>query len=475
MGILKWRWFERLDYSNDLFSFLEMSRSMLRGKPLLWSNYWGDHRAIHNYYIVPLTAPLTVPFGAVGLFVALLLGFGACLVFLSFVERRVAPGRRVVYWIVAATFLLGPVSWWLIDDLPYGWHPEVLYLPVGFALVTALVTGRKRAAAVCIVVLSLIHEGAAILGWAISAVAVVEREDDQIPWRDLIPITIFWGALFVAGLFLQHSFLPRGETGRLQQAIFRLRLLDHKEIAVPLLRSLVDAVALLLTGLLPLLAGLRPRRPLWHVFVIIVLLVPSLVGSMPYTYWLPELRNHALAWGPRFTVLWTYLACVLVVSAFRGRTASIGGRRAMAVVALGFVLQAVTLFGARRYDVAARVASALEARELPWLSAHEGEILACMGKRLPTWTEVAAPRRFFAFFERQEMFWPDRLPANGLPDVAVLSTAARPEVQDGLELRSATSQMGMAEAGRTGRLEIFAVPGFKATVDGCVETSGDGR
>src|SRR5581483_7046103 len=42
--------FKGLQYTFDLFGFVQMSRGWLRGHPLLFENGWGNHAQIHNYY-----------------------------------------------------------------------------------------------------------------------------------------------------------------------------------------------------------------------------------------------------------------------------------------------------------------------------------------------------------------------------------------------------------------------------------------
>ncbi len=116
--------FERLEYTSDLFDFLEMSRSFAAGRPLLYDNNYGNTPAIHNYYIVPLFYPLTAILGAYGLFAGLA---GLWLLALLAIRRLAGtadPWKRELYWIVTLALVLGPVSFWLWDDAHYGWHAQ---------------------------------------------------------------------------------------------------------------------------------------------------------------------------------------------------------------------------------------------------------------------------------------------------------------------------------------------------------------
>ena len=56
---VKVRLFLSLEYSWDLFVALQMSRSWLMGRPLLWENRWGHASVSHNYFLTPLLGLLT--------------------------------------------------------------------------------------------------------------------------------------------------------------------------------------------------------------------------------------------------------------------------------------------------------------------------------------------------------------------------------------------------------------------------------
>ena len=118
--------FKGLHYTFDLFSFVQMSRGWLRGHALLHENGYGNHGQVHNYYTILVFGPLSQLWGAYGLFLGhmlLLLGAAVALI-------RAAPvGSPAAAADIGSVFamLLGPVSFWLLDDFTYGWHVELLY------------------------------------------------------------------------------------------------------------------------------------------------------------------------------------------------------------------------------------------------------------------------------------------------------------------------------------------------------------
>jgi len=128
--------FKGLHYTFDLFSFVQMSRGWLRGHALLHENGYGNHGQVHNYYTILVFGPLSQLWGAYGLFLGhmlLLLGAAVALI-------RAAPvGSPAAAADIGSVFamLLGPVSFWLLDDFTYGWHVELLYLPLGILFAIA--------------------------------------------------------------------------------------------------------------------------------------------------------------------------------------------------------------------------------------------------------------------------------------------------------------------------------------------------
>src|SRR5499427_10947927 len=108
--------FHRLEYTDDLFTNLQLSRSVFEGRPLLWENQFGDEKAFHNFYIAVLFYPFTRFLGAYGLFVGQALLYG--LAIYSIVKRALeaAEWKRPLYWAALVALALGPVAFWIYDD-----------------------------------------------------------------------------------------------------------------------------------------------------------------------------------------------------------------------------------------------------------------------------------------------------------------------------------------------------------------------
>src|SRR5262249_28686285 len=174
--LVKSVFFHRLEYTSDLFTNLELTRTFFEGRPLLWENQYGNHKAFHNLYIAVLFYPLTRFLGAYGLFVAqALLSAWAVLKILG--RAKDAPQwKRSLYWAALAALALGPVAFWLSDDPVYGFHYELLFVPLSVLFGLSL-SKRSRAAWIFAGLLVLTREEGPIVAWCIHVMHEVFSAD----------------------------------------------------------------------------------------------------------------------------------------------------------------------------------------------------------------------------------------------------------------------------------------------------------
>ena len=157
--------FHDLEYTaSDLYSFLEMSRSWLRGAPLLYENAYGSHAAIHGFYLVLAFAPLTWWLGAYGLFAGL-----ALLQLLAALRVALTPALDLRGRLAVLGGLLSPFAWYVPDNPGYGFHPELCYPPLAVLLALALVERRRGQTLLAAVALVLVKEDGALVCAAVLA------------------------------------------------------------------------------------------------------------------------------------------------------------------------------------------------------------------------------------------------------------------------------------------------------------------
>jgi hypothetical protein len=410
--------FEGLEYTSDLFSNLEMSRSVYQGRPLLWENGFGDHKALHNYYGDPLLYPLTGPFGAYGLFLASAL-LALLSAFAVFALARVAPQwKRGMYLALAAALLFGPVAFWLWDDPIYGWHAEMLYLPLSILLASALARGSRFALWLAVPIV-LVREEGAIVAWAVYALhewmqpaATVRRRLFRIArW------TALWLAVFSAGMALQIAMQPAGSgPSRALATLPAVKImLSNPELRRGFFHAVAGAAWLSLCAAIPLLA--LSWRALLAAAVALVPFVPPLVVASSSQLSALGVRDYGFSWGPRFVILWSVIACAslfAVASAERPPAIAPAARAALvtALAVASIAAQALALRRVRPYDASGRLAAFLPSRRASLtagvLAPGEDALLRCLGREIPSSTPVSSGGSLFARFHRQDIVWPDR-------------------------------------------------------------------
>jgi len=402
--VAKAKLFAGLEYTSDLFSHVELARNWLRGRPLAHENHFGAHFGGHAYYFDLALGPFVAAAGAYGLFAAHgLLLLGASIE----ATKLLRPMPLLARLAVAFGLLLGPISFWLFDDPIYGWHAELLFLPLSIFFVSAFRRGSRWRWfwALCIV---LVREEGAVVACAIHLVCAW---GDEVPFSRpnllrSVRICLVWLAVFLAGVAL----LTRDSlsSGRLQQAELLLsRALTQPPLRVAFSRSGMEACLLFLTG-----AVLVPRsRWLATAAAVAPLVAVIALGSAIYASSGPNLLMHGFAWPPRFVMFWS-IACAAAAS--RPTVRSNGRVFALApwllVAAASVAGQAIALRALRGEDVWSRLSAAFrgDGRLLAGRLSHaERSFLACLRASIPHRDGVVASGGLFGCFDGDDLIWPD--------------------------------------------------------------------
>jgi len=474
--LAKTQLFARLEYTSDLFSSLQMSLSLGPGRHLLQENGFGDHRALHNYYLLPLLYPLTRPFGAYGLFVGLaLLTFAATIRTLRLAQD--AANGILVHAVACVTLLLGPVAYWMWDHPVYGWHGELLFLPLAILFATSLIRGRGAWLAAAALI--LVREEGAILGWAIHTAFLAlgggsrndAGEKRSSTLRSLFLTSLVWALIFAAGMGVLFAFQKHLGRSRLSFGGLANPFTDAP-LRAAYFSSLCDAFAILGSGAI-FFAGAASARALGCALLCsLPLLVPISIGAV--TYGAAGLAWHGAAWPPRFVILWSLLAATMLFG-IRNRRAPPAKLIALGLGLASIVAQLGCLWWRRHYQIVPRIAPALSTDFVSSrLSSAENELLWCLGRTLPVDTPVAATGSFFAPFHRQEIVWPDRIPAaRRFPLVVVCDEGGRVPFEYGcrkLEQEVATRSY---ETVRMEGVSVSSDPRLTPVVQPCIHPRVD--
>ncbi|HSN88135.1 MAG TPA: hypothetical protein VL025_15355 [Thermoanaerobaculia bacterium] len=472
--------FNELAYTSDLFSFVQMSHSFLLGRPLLHENSSGLHRLHHNTYLILLFAPLSHAWGALGIFSGSLgLSLLSWLAALRTAVREGA-GRFIERWGTAAALLAGPVAFWIWDDPVYGWHSELLYLPLSVLFVLSL-ERRSRWAWLWAALLVLNREEGAVLAWSLHLLWILtgDREDGHRLRRPL-QATAVWLAIFLAG-FAWLRLQPGASSDRLTAALTHLpRLATDPELRQAVARELGWLLAILAIGLLPLATRRAWKRIGWTPVLALPPLAVILVGSATYASSAGLFIQHGPLWPPRFAILWGLTAAaVLLGLPSRGPGTDRGKPWSwMLACAASILLQAVWLQQARSYVLADRVIPwrAAEPQPASALTPAEKRFLSCLEDRVPVRTAVATEGTLFRYFHRHELVWPDHVWLAWEPPALVVCDRERrllftsPQCEP---LRQKLLDRGLLEVS-VGGIAATAEAGLEPIVSACAEGSNPG-
>jgi hypothetical protein len=469
--------FHRLEYTSDLFSNLELTRSFFDGRPLLWENAYGDNKVVHNLYIAVLFYPFTRFLGAYGLFVAEAALYGGAVCKILSRASATEYGREL-YWAVLAAIALGPVAFWIWDNPIYGFHYELVYVPLSVLFAVSLLE-RSRWAWIFAALIVLIREEGAVVAWCIHALHELLNSEPatgglgpRSVLRRLAWITGPWLLVFIAGMAL---LLAMGAShGRLGSAPTGLRrLVEDSSTRSLLVESLGDAGLLLAAGAVVYLAGIPLRGLAASILVSLALIVPAAIGSSIYG---SASRAHGIAWPPRFAMLWgvALAGCLFAIERVRAPVfATVRLRRTVLSIAVaGSIVAQVVALGARRnYDFLPRFTLQTFAGTPRFvaslLSSAEDAFLGCLGRDLPSDTPVATTGGLFGRFHRQDLLWPDRLrTAWKLPELVVCDDAGRIPFDYGC-INLSRSLPGSYDKLRLESLSVRYAGGTKAVVEAC--------
>ena len=489
--------FRRLEYSDDLFTNLELTRTVFEGRPLLWENAYGNHKAFHNYYLAPLLYPLTRFLGAYGLFVTQALFSGWSVWKILDRARDAARWKRSLYWATVAAIGLGPVTFWIFDDAVFGFHYELLFVPLSVLFALSLSKGSK-AAWIFAGLIVLTREEGPILAWCIHVLhEILNTEARADPnartalYARLTWITLGWLLVFIAGIGLL-LVMGGASHGRLGAAIPGLSaLIEDPATRWYFFASLADAALLLASGSIVYLTGIPARGLMASTLISLVLVVPTTIASSVYK---TSAREHGIAWPPRFALFWGVALAGCLFMLERARAPSFTGfrRRRLAIVVAGSIVAQIAVLGVRkRYDFISRITlnaffapTSLVALVVPEstlqaflsrprfvsaaLTNSEDAFLTCLGRNLPHQTPVAATGGLFGRFHQQDLVWADRVEiAWKPPELVICDDAGRIRFDDGcLSLARSLTDTSF-EALHFGNLSVRYASGPKAVVEAC--------
>jgi hypothetical protein len=364
------------------------------------------------------------------------------------------------------------VGFWIWDDPFYGWHVEVLYVPLSVMFAAALAR-RSRRSLLWGAALVLLREDGAVVACAIHLLHTWSAESERLmSWPGLKRsgrIAVFWFVVFSFGLFVRWRLTPLA-SARLGDAVAMAG--RTSEALAILVRDVASAFVLFGSGLLIAASRTRGRA----LAAALPLMAVALVASLAYDA--RGMVGHGPPWVPRFAMFWGIAGAAL---AFSGSCAEAGeGRpdrrgRILLWCSLGasLAVQFAVLALHKDYVVTKRMAQAAPGSKTVLaanLGIRERGFLACLSQRLPESTVVAAHVRLFAYFHLHDTVWPS-YPQNAWRRHQVVVCEIRgqlPRDRGCPQLQASAEQAGFLSKSVRG-IRVDYEPSMAAYVDSCVE------
>src|SRR5947208_2286694 len=123
--VFKLKTFYALGYTSDLFVYVQLARSWLEGRGLLHDNCFGNHLAIHTYFLLLPLGLVAKPFGAPGLLFVLSASVGAAYFWAVRILRLLGVAGLLAV-VLAAIVLISPISVGFNQEWYFGFHVEDL-------------------------------------------------------------------------------------------------------------------------------------------------------------------------------------------------------------------------------------------------------------------------------------------------------------------------------------------------------------
>lgn len=409
--------FDSYEYTSDLFSLLQASRSYLSGMPIFWMTRWGGDSWHHQHFLLLFLGPITYLYGAIPIFI-----LHAFLIFCAAYAllRRTSNTRNGSWpWSINLIFalLLGPIGFYLFDDILYGWHVELLYVPLNILFAVDLVEKRKRAWLWALLMV-LNREDGPVLCCSTQLLCFLTTSNDvKGGIRSIFKILGFWIVVFICGMLILRSHTGPGRD-MLTTSLKAIPQILHS----PALRN--DALSMFKSLMLILAAGfiaLAPKCRLrllgWGFICGTPLVVLTFLASLAY---LPDLKTHNMLWAPRLGILWSHLICVcwrMVDLNFADKQMKRlvhgwrlwGYRLSIPLLISSLLFQAVWLELNRGYPLRSRILVAYDSRMLLSHTFDHAEqaLLTCLDSSLDMPGSLVTENMLFAAFDRHNYSAPE--------------------------------------------------------------------
>lgn len=419
LGIFTWYFiaklalFDKLFYQSDLYTHLEIARGWLQGRPLMHENCYGYHNKLHNYFFDLLMGPFAKQWGVYGIFgVQLALHIWALAYTLpTLLKGSNSFNHKLVVAVLYITVFSGPYAFWLYDDPHYGFHTEMLYVPLGFMFAVSLYKKQHWVSIVtALLMLSVKEDGAVIVACIHLLYLAMQFIAKKITPKRWLLQSLLWGGVWVA-FFGASIYYLRVQNNfgydRLAESFERIGLQSNNDIRA-YFSSVFSSFGILLVPFAVILLFIRQLNYkvwlAWLVFSVPIVTV-NLISGFPY---FPS-PSFSLSWVPRFSLTFSFFLALCAFSLMYFprawfRPAFVCLVTAVCVGYWVFVLQSDLLEEATeyKYDEASQKIFSADHPEVynpHWKDIHK------VADVLPEMYPIAPPYATFGYFHKQDIIW----------------------------------------------------------------------
>ena len=388
-------------YMHDMFSVMNTSCGWMFGHPLWWDNRYGFTPALHFSFTAPLLSPFLILMGGKGLFV-----FHALVYFMAFYFTiRTVNDKNILNLKLAAlaVFLLGPFGFWLFDDFTYGWHIELMLLPLAVFFALALISKKKWLITLCALLLIFTKEDGTVIACCVHLLfALSENRDQNINWKKISVITVSWFAVFLYALFTIKYFRDFRET-RLEEALREFSQ-DTRFFTATYFRKITWQFLVLF---LPLAAFCFYVLRKTDFLKLMIMSLPVIITGVIAGLWYSGDVKLSVSWVPRFVeIMAVMLAGIIIFLSKQDDLKMQPGKPYLFTVVAGIILlQGFALAEARHYNLLAEIKKAITHTLPENINANDERIIKCIAEKTPRDFNVAVPYEYFSAFDKNDFTW----------------------------------------------------------------------
>jgi hypothetical protein len=313
--LFKLKTFYALGYTSDLFVHVQLARSWLEGRGLLHDNCFGNHLAMHTYFLLLPLGLIAKPLGAPGLLFVLAASVGAAYFWATRILRLLGVDGGFAI-ITAGVVLISPLSVAFYQHPGFGFHVEILAPALCLVLFYFLLQQRMIPSIGMAIAVISVKEDAPIAAGVVAIIAGVEtwissagkRPRRRFNWPAAITLLLSVSAIPIL-LAISWSQAP---------TLYARHSVDRLGIVAP--GSLFSPGALFIfvaSNITHWLGSSVVRQWLWIMMVGsfgTVLLRPYyLVAGILTTVVAWLMNRNDLLWTPRFSSTEALLWCITLV------------------------------------------------------------------------------------------------------------------------------------------------------------------